>query len=71
MVLTNKKAEVFCFPLLIQHAGFLFSPKGPPSCWRAKPKVKAELLVCSVAEHVIIPFFLKSDDYVGSYLLRL
>jgi hypothetical protein len=35
------------FPLLLQHAGgqFLLSPKGPPSCWRAKPIIKVVLIV--------------------------
>jgi hypothetical protein len=53
--LGNKKAEVF-FPLLLQHvSGFLLSPKGPPSCWRAKPviKAKAVLSVNIAAEHYV------------------
>src|SRR5438094_8714384 len=37
----NKKAEVFflCFSSMLVF--FLLSPKGPPSCWRAKPIIKA------------------------------
>jgi hypothetical protein len=40
--LEKQKSRGF-FPLLLQHAGgqILLSPKGPPSCWRAKPIIKA------------------------------
>jgi hypothetical protein len=44
----NKKAEVVTSA--VQHAGgcFLLSPKGPPSCWRAKPVIKAIQLALSL-----------------------
>jgi hypothetical protein len=49
--LGNKKAEVFF--LCFQHVGglFLLSPKGPPSCWRAKPIIAKLYVVSWFAEH--------------------
>jgi hypothetical protein len=68
--LGNKKAEVV-FPLLLQHAGgqFLLSPKGPPSCWRAKPVIKevAILLTGFMAEHDYLLFFCWSNDLIRDY----
>jgi hypothetical protein len=42
---SEKQKSRGLFLCLLQHAGgcFLLSPKGPPSCWRAKPIIKAKL----------------------------
>jgi hypothetical protein len=55
----NKKAEVLSSACSSMLVNVLLSPKGPPSCWRAKPIIKTVLGVyvydCMVAEHVINP----------------
>jgi len=54
--LGNKKAEVFflCFSSMLVF--FSLSPKGPPSCWRAKPIIKAIQLLwfVTLVEHLFI-----------------
>jgi hypothetical protein len=49
--LRNKKAEVFflCFSSML--VDVLLSRNGPPSCWRAKPIIKAKLWHRMYAEH--------------------
>jgi len=63
----NKKAEVFFLCSSSTLVVFLLSPKDPPSCWRAKPIIKARLYVfyLYVAEHGFFRFV-----FSGLYSLR-
>src|SRR5271157_4152701 len=53
-ILLEKQKSRGLFPLLSQHAGgqILLSPKGPPSCWRAKPIIKLRPYKGIMTEHM-------------------
>jgi hypothetical protein len=48
-----KKQRSFSSAYSSMLVDFLLSPKGPPSCWRAKPVIKAKLSVYRATEHNI------------------
>jgi hypothetical protein len=52
-----KKQRSFSSAYSSMLVDFLLSPKGPPSCWRAKPVIKAKLSVYRATEHNIYSKF--------------